>query len=148
MALDSWPFLKFLFEVDKVINLPTAKHHSLARVSLGMKNWMGAVGGKRRQMHQKLDQCIADLAQALRPTLVVLDGSRVLMRHGPTGGRLADVEKGNTIICGWDQVAVDREALHLLGATLGEVKHITTAARRGLGRLRLRSGERAEIRTG
>ena len=117
-------------------------------MSLGLKNWMGAIGGKRRQMHQKLDQCIADLAQVLRPTLVVLDASRVLMRHGPTGGRLADVEKGDTIIVGWDQVAVDRQALPLLGATPGEVKHITAAARRGLGRLRLNPGERVEIRTG
>ena len=62
----------------KVINLPTAKHHRLARVSLGMKNWMGVIGGQRRKWHQKLDQTVTDIAAVLAPTLSILDGSRVL----------------------------------------------------------------------
>lgn len=147
MALDTWPVMKLLFQVNKVINLPTAKHHRLARVSLGMKNWMGVIGGQRRKWHQKLDLTVTDIAAVLAPTLSILDGSRVLMKHGPTGGSLSDVKRGDTIIAGWDQVAVDRQALPLLGADLTEVKHISTAARRGLGKLTLKGRELVEIKT-
>ena len=146
-VLDSWPVMKKAWEVDKIINLPTAKHHRLARVSLGMKNWMGLIGGKRRRWHQKLPDSLADMAQALRPTLVVLDASRLLMRHGPTGGRLSDVAPGNALIAGWDQVAVDALGAPLLGASLTEVHYITAAARRGIGHLRLSRSELATVNT-
>jgi len=146
-VLDTWPVLKTVWAVDKVINLPTAKHHRLARVSLGMKNWMGIIGGERRRWHQKLPQSLADMAQALRPTLVVLDASRLLMRHGPTGGRLSDVAPGRHVVAGWDQVAVDAQAVPLLGASLTEVHHVTAAARRGLGKLRLSGKELVVINT-
>jgi uncharacterized protein (DUF362 family) len=146
-VLDTWPVMRKVWAVDKVINLPTAKHHRLARVSLGMKNWMGIIGGERHRWHQKLPRSLADMAQALRPTLVVLDASRLLMRHGPTGGRLSDVAPGNQVLAGWDQVAVDAQAVPLLGASLTEVHHVTAAARRGLGRLRLEGRELAVVNT-
>lgn len=146
-VLESWPVLRQLFEVDKVINIPTAKHHRASRVSLGMKNWMGAVGGERRRMHQKLSESIADLAKGIRPTLVVLDASRLLMRHGPTGGSLSDVAPGNALVAGWDQVAVDARALPLLGATLTEVLHITAAARIGVGKIHLEPDELVLVNT-
>lgn len=147
-VLASWPVMKIFWKADKVINLPTAKHHRLARVSLGMKNWMGAIGGQRRKWHQKLDKTVADMAAALQPTLTILDASRLLMRHGPTGGRLSDVKRGDTLIAGWDQVAVDMQALPLLDAALTEVRHIGQAARRGVGKVRLLSTELVEIKTG
>lgn len=146
-VIDAWPVLKVLYRVDKVINLPTAKHHRLARASLGMKNWMGVLGGKRRRWHQKLAESVADLSRALRPTLVVLDASRLLLRHGPTGGRLSDVAPGHHIVAGWDQVAVDAQGAALLGAPVTEVGYITAAARLGLGRIHLSGPELAVIQT-
>jgi uncharacterized protein (DUF362 family) len=148
MVLDTWPVMKIFWQADKVINLPTAKHHRLARVSLGLKNWMGAIGGQRRKWHQKLSLTLADMAAALQPTLTVLDASRVLMRHGPTGGQLSDVKRGDTLIVGWDQVAVDNLALPLLDAALTEVPHLSQAARRGVGKLRLDASELVELKTG
>jgi len=146
-VLDTWPVMKVLWKADKVINLPTAKHHRLARVSLGLKNWMGAIGGQRRKWHQKLSLTLADMAMALQPTLTILDASRLLMRHGPTGGRLSDVERGDTLIAGWDQVAIDTLALPLLGASLTEVPHLGQAARQGVGKLRLSHRDLAELKT-
>jgi len=148
MVLDTWPVMKILWEADKVINLPTAKHHRLARVSLGMKNWMGAIGGQRRKWHQKMELTVTDMAAVLQPTLTILDASRLLMRHGPTGGRLSDVKQGDTIIAGWDQVAVDSLALPLLGAALTEVRQIGQAARRGVGKIHLMDSELVELTTG
>ncbi len=58
------------------------------------------------------------------------------------------VKRGDTLVAGWDQVAVDRYALPLLGADLSEVPHVSAAARNGLGRLRLEAGEVVELVTG
>jgi uridine phosphorylase len=43
----------------------------------------------------------------LRPTFVLLDGSRVLFRSGPTGGSLSDVKAGQTIVASTDSLAAD-----------------------------------------
>src|SRR5512147_518001 len=59
-ALKSWPLYTELFEADKVINVPIAKHHGLAKLTLSLKNWMGVMGGSRRQIHQKLDDSLVD----------------------------------------------------------------------------------------
>ena len=40
-----WEVFLDVYEADKIINAPIAKHHSLSRVTLGMKNWLGAIGG-------------------------------------------------------------------------------------------------------
>ncbi|MDT8324466.1 MAG: DUF362 domain-containing protein [Bacteroidota bacterium] len=94
-------------EADKFINVPIAKHHSLTRVTLGMKNLYGILGGNRSRLHQEIDQSICDLATFLQPTLIVLDATRVLLRNGPQGGSLADVEARNMLVISNDQVALD-----------------------------------------
>ena len=71
------------------------------------KNWYGLLGGRRNQFHQDIHGIIADLALMLRPTFVVLDGTRVLFRSGPTGGSLADVRPGRTIVASTDSLAAD-----------------------------------------
>jgi len=95
------------FEATKIINMPIAKHHSLTGATLGMKNWYGILGGRRNQLHQNINESIADLANFVRPTLVIMDATRVLMRNGPQGGNISDVLKADTIIAGTDQVAID-----------------------------------------
>lgn len=40
-------------------------------------------------------------------TLTVVDGVRLLMRNGPTGGSLSDVKKMDTVIASADMVAAD-----------------------------------------
>jgi uncharacterized protein (DUF362 family) len=41
------------------------------------------------------------------PTLMIADGTRVLMRNGPTGGRLSDVKPAHTVVASVDPVACD-----------------------------------------
>jgi uncharacterized protein (DUF362 family) len=67
--LDVWPVFVPLVEADKVINLPVAKHHVTSTLTLGMKNWMGAVGGRRNVLHQDIHQSIVDLPQFSGPAL-------------------------------------------------------------------------------
>jgi uncharacterized protein (DUF362 family) len=43
----------------------------------------------------------------MRPTLVIADGRKLLMRNGPTGGSLNDVKKSDAIVVGTNGIAVD-----------------------------------------
>lgn len=103
-----WPFFWRPFDgVTKVIGVAPVKDHNLCRASMTTKNWYGLLGGRRNQFHQDIHGIISDLALMLRPTFVVLDGTRVLYRSGPTGGSLSDVRAGRTLVASTDTLAAD-----------------------------------------
>jgi len=77
---------------------------------------------------------IAELAALMRPTLTVVDASRVLMQHGPAGGSLADVKAVRAIAAGFDPVALDAWACTLFGARVLPAS-LPLAAAMGLGRV-------------
>ncbi|MBF0515983.1 MAG: DUF362 domain-containing protein [Nitrospirae bacterium] len=131
--LKIWPVSAFFHHVDKVINLPIAKHHSLSKCTLSMKNLYGTLGGQRNRLHQDINTSIADLAAAIRPTLTIMDATRVLKTNGPTGGSISDVAQGNTIIAGTDQVAIDTYTLSFLDLKADDVPYIQMAQIRGVG---------------
>lgn len=131
--LDEWPVLTSLVEADKLINVPVAKHHNLARYTGAMKNWYGSLGGRRNRLHQKIDLSIADLATFLQPTLTVLDATRVLVRNGPQGGNVADAKDMLTVIASIDQVAADARGCELLGLTADAIPYLGLGEARGLG---------------
>ena len=85
---------------------PIVKHDSLCGCTLAMKNWYGVLGGRRNQLHQDIHTSIVYSAEAVRPTLTVMDAIRVLKRNGPTGGSLGDVAVRYTVIAGLDEVAI------------------------------------------
>jgi uncharacterized protein (DUF362 family) len=99
-----------------------------------MKNWYGLLGGRRSQFHQYIHSIVSDFALMMKPTLVVLDGMNVLMKNGPTGGRLSDVKPMNTVVAGMDMVAVDSYGYtHLMERDLAELTYVHKAQARGLG---------------
>jgi len=132
-----WEVYTDFVEADKIINVPIAKTHSLSRLTMGLKNWLGAVGGARNQLHQGLDYAMIDLAKFFKPTLTVLDAYRILLRNGPQGGRLSDAQLYKTVVAGVDYVAVDA-----LGATFFDIKpeelpYLQLASEREIGRIDL-----------
>ncbi len=131
-----WPIYQDVLTADLVINVPIAKHHSLARLTLGGKNLLGVILN-RNKIHANLGQRIADLVSAIRPTLTVVDAVRVLMANGPTGGRLDDVRVMNTVIASHDIVAADACAATLFGLTGEQISYIKAAAEMNLGTLDL-----------
>ena len=132
-VLQVWPVSKFYHEVDKVINLPIVKQHSLSKCTISMKNWYGVLGGRRNRLHQDINTSIADLATAIRPTLTIVDATRVLVRNGPTGGNLSDVSVENTIIAGLDEIALDSYSLRFLDLKAEDVPFLIMGEQRGLG---------------
>ncbi len=132
-VLDEWPVYKALVEADKVINVPVAKHHNLSKYTGAMKNWYGAIGGRRNRLHQNIDTSIADLATFMQPTLTVIDAVRILMRNGPQGGNVADARDMHTICASIDQVAADAWGCTLIGRTADEIPYLAMGESRGLG---------------
>ena len=143
--ITTWPVLKYIFEVDRLINMPIAKHHGLAFGTASMKNFFGAIGGDRGSLHKQLDQAIVDLAAYFRPTLTVVDATRVLMRSGPDGGSIDDVKICNSVICATDQVAADSRASEFLGMSGSEISHVALAAQQGLGEIDYRRAGYKEL---
>lgn len=132
-SLKVWPVSPFYHRADKLINLPVVKHHSLSKCTVAMKNLYGSLGGQRNRLHQDINVAIADLASAIRPTLTVVDATRVLKRNGPTGGNLSDVSIENTVIAGRDIVAAEAYALRFLDLRIEDIPFISMAEKRGLG---------------
>lgn len=122
-----------LIEADCLVNIPVAKHHGGAMLTLSMKNWMGAIDNRTRQgwHRQGLHQCIADFSTYLKPTLIIIDATRILLDRGPQGpGPLAHPHE---IIFATDPVAADTYAASLFGNKPKDVPHIELAAELGVG---------------
>jgi uncharacterized protein (DUF362 family) len=144
-VLASWDVLSVLFRADRLVNVPVVKHHSLSRLTCGIKNHMGLVGGSRGRLHQEIHPAVVDLAAAFRPTLTVVDATRVMLRNGPTGGRLEDVVALDAVAAGTDAVACDAWAARQLGLDPSEVGHVVLAEGRGLGSVAAGAGAVAEV---
>ena len=127
-----YPFV----EADRIINVPVVKQHGLSRATMAMKNWYGVLGGQRVKLHQNIHLSIVDLAAMIKPTLTIMDATRILLANGPTGGSLADVKRMDTVAVSTDEVALDAFGAGLLGlATLrnfGQGKFIRANAAIGI----------------
>jgi len=136
-SLSRWDIYQEALTADCYINVPVAKHHGLSRLSLGLKNSMGAIGGNRGRLHHDLGQKLADLATVIRPALTVIDATRILLRNGPQGGRAEDVQRLDTIIACADPVAADAYATTLFGLKPEDISATVAASRMGLGQIDL-----------
>jgi uncharacterized protein (DUF362 family) len=142
--ITEWEVYQDIINADVLINVPIAKHHSLARLTLGGKNLIGVVA-KPNRMHRNLGQRVADLTSLVRPTLTVIDAVRILTAHGPTGGSLNDVQQLDTIIASHDIVAADAYGATLFGKTGADIAYVKAGAEMGLGTMDLSSIKIEEV---
>ena len=136
-ALKKWYFYKDILEADRFINIPVAKQHSESRLTMCLKNMMGAIGGWRGRIHVGLHQNIADMNLLLRPDLHVLDATRILLRNGPKGGKVEDVEVKNLLFAGADPVALDATGAGLFGLQPADLGYIVKSHQAGRGEMDL-----------
>ena len=120
------------------INLPKLKTHSMAGVTLGIKNQWGfpqhADRGKDHNynLHSKL----VDVYEYIKPDICIIDGSKGGTIHGhypPTAWEDRLVIPFNILIGGRDTLAVDVVGARIFGLTLDDVPHLKIANKRGLG---------------
>ena len=130
----NWPVFFGPFEkVDKLIGISPVKDHARAGASMSMKNWYGLLGGRRNVFHQDINTIIAELSMMVKPTLVILDGTEVMITNGPTGGSRSDLRRANTLVASTDMVAADSYGCTLLDLTVSDLPYLTKAERAGAG---------------
>jgi len=132
--LKEWPLLyEPLRGANKLVGIAPVKDHHRSGASMTMKNWYGLLGGRRNVFHQDIHTIILELAQLVRPTLVILDGTNTMVSNGPTGGSFEDLKATHTMIASTDQVAADAFGATLLGKTAADLPFIIKAAAAGVG---------------
>jgi uncharacterized protein (DUF362 family) len=136
-VLGKWPVFRDHLDVDKFINVPILKHHGSAGLTIAMKNLYGILGGNRGKLHREMGENIADLANGFRSHLVVVDAFRVLMRNGPVGGRLSDVELRQTVIASTQIMHADVAAAAFFGSDAREVEFLQAAYARKMGEIEI-----------
>jgi len=119
------------------INLPKLKTHSMAGVTLGIKNQWGlpqqADRGKDHNfnLHSKL----VDVFELIRPDITIIDGieGTINGHYPPTANADRLVKQFNILIGGEDTLAVDIVGARVFGLTRDEIPHLKIAHERGLG---------------
>ena len=134
-AINRWLIHREVFKVDKLINMPILKHHSLSGLTIGFKNMMGLIGGNRGRIHRPFAESIVDLNRVIIPDLTIVDAIRVLRRNGPSGGNLKDVDELNTVIAGTDRVLVDAWSARLFGKDPESLEYLKLAHSSGMGEI-------------
>jgi uncharacterized protein (DUF362 family) len=136
-VLKEWYMYKPAIEADILINVPIAKDHGSAKLTMGIKNLMGIMGGDRGQIHWKMDDNLADLANFVRPQLTILDAYRILVNNGPQGGSLKDVVEKKTMIAGVNIASVDAYGTTLFDMKPKDLGYVVKANEFGLGEIDL-----------
>ena len=131
-----WPEMhlpEILFDVF-LISVPVLKAHSLAGVTLTMKNMMGAVppkyyqqGGhwKKASFHQNIQEAVFDLNQYRTPDFTVLDAT-VGMQEAHLWGPTCNPPH-NIVAASFDPVAIDSYGTNLLKRRWQDIGHIKMA---------------------
>jgi uncharacterized protein (DUF362 family) len=138
--IKNWPVYAVPFKnVDKLIGIAPVKDHDRSGASMTMKNWYGLLGGRRNIFHQDINTIIAELAMMVKATLVILDGTQVMMTNGPTGGAASDLQRKDTMIAGCNAVAADAYGCSLLNLTVNDLPYLDKARKGGAGTTDLES---------
>lgn len=106
-------------QVDKVISVAKMKTHSLMGITGGVKNLFGfIVGPYKAQFHLRMQKqrdfaaMLADLNQAVKPVLYVIDGIIGMEGNGPRNGNPV---KTGVLLAGTNGFAVDMVMAKIMG---------------------------------
>lgn len=122
---------KDVLDTDCLVNMPVAKSHGGATLTIAMKNWMGSVKDRGFWHRNDLHQCIADFSTFIKPQLHIVDATRVMLTNGPRGPGKVDTPE--QIILGFDPVAIDAYTTTLFDLEPFDVRYIRLAHEMGIG---------------
>ena len=106
------------------ISLPKMKVHSLAKITVGIKNNMGFLKKPAMYMHFNIHQKLLDLLSFFKPDFVIVDGV-----IGGEGSELNTKPVEHGIMIASDDVAlVDYVAAYLMGFDPEEIDYVRIAA--------------------
>ena len=131
-----WPEMylpKIVFE-SFLISVPVLKAHSLAGVTLSMKNMIGLAppahfqqGGhwKKASFHTGIQEAVFDLNRYRIPDFTLLDAT-IGMQEAHLWGPVCDPPP-NRLAAGFDPVAIDSYGCRLLGIQWDSIGHLSMA---------------------
>lgn len=105
---------EWIFNVDRIINLPVMKTHRSATYTITLKNFIGATHGRQRPYlvdPSHWEEIIAEFNLAYQPHLNLVDGTKVMVSGGPWSG---EEERAGLILASGDRIAADIIGLSLL----------------------------------
>jgi uncharacterized protein (DUF362 family) len=121
-----------VLDADVVLSMPKLKAHHWVGVTLSLKNCFGCVPGRiygwpKNVLHwEGIPASILDIAAAVQPNLVIVDGIVGMEGDGPIMG--TPKEAGH-LIFGTDPVAADATAARLMGVDPERVDYLREAGR-------------------
>ena len=138
---------KVLRDVDLVCSIPMMKTHTLATVTLAMKNLIGLYPGTeyysvRSWLHDRAAERgsdgvayeVIDMNRAVKTGLSIIDASTAMEGNGPFGGVIVDM---GLIIAGTSPLATDMAGAALMGFETSEIPALSLAHKTGMGPLNL-----------
>lgn len=136
---------KPMFEASLVINMPKFKTHMVAAYTGAIKNLYGCIPGlKKAEYHkayptsEKLGNVLADINQALKVDLHIVDGITAMDGQGPTTGTIYAASK---ILIGTDALALDTVACKMINLDIESIPFYKAAIDRKLGEYKLENIE-------
>src|SRR5664279_2886229 len=133
---------KVLTDVDLVCSIPMMKTHSMATVTLAMKNLIGLYPGTeyysvRSWLHDRAAERgstgvafeVIDMNRAVKTGLSVIDATTAMEGNGPFGGQLVDM---GLIIAGTSPLATDMVGSALMGFGINEIPVLNLAHESGM----------------
>jgi uncharacterized protein (DUF362 family) len=123
---------RIFLDTNLYINLPKIKTHGYTTVTLSIKNQKGLVSSQiKKYIHTLgLHVPLIELAKAISPHLIIMDGIYAMEGEGPTQGKS---KRLNTIVVGTNQLECDIVASRLMGIDPCKVAHLAYGISEGLG---------------
>jgi uncharacterized protein (DUF362 family) len=147
-ALKEARILNVFYDHDVFINMPITKDHAGNKFTGTMKNLMGLNSPTtNRTFHKEnwqtdagaiahLDQSIADLNTAVKPTLNIVDATEFITTNGPFGP--GEIIRPRKVVVGVDRVAIDAYCASLWGLRGSDIIMIQRGREHNLGQLDLK----------
>ncbi|OGQ01329.1 MAG: hypothetical protein A2Z51_08390, partial [Deltaproteobacteria bacterium RBG_19FT_COMBO_52_11] len=134
------------YESDVLISVAKMKTHFQTGVTLSLKNMKGTVPDESKRLIHRigiplkkreeygLERAIVDLNTVISADLAVIDATVSLEGFVPGPRLVGNPVRMDTILAGYDPVAVDAVGCRVIGLNPAEVRHIRLAYERKLGR--------------
>jgi uncharacterized protein (DUF362 family) len=130
-ALPSAGILEEIFAADVIVNMPKVKHHSGAKLSMAMKNFIGITQTMGNFHNIELQKAIAEINTVVKPALIISDATNILLDHGPGGP--GTVSKPGQIVIGRDPVAMDSYCCGFFGVAPTSMGYLVYGEQLGVG---------------
>ena len=120
-----------IMQCNVLIDMPVLKTHTIATVTLGIKNLFGLMAMPKSQYHGgSLEQTLVDIVRMRPPDLVVVDGLTGTEGNGPLNGTPVRMD---LVLAGRNVLAVDSVAAAVMGFDPKSINHLSIAAASGVG---------------